>query len=229
MQYGSKLRQVAKQVESIIKGLTSNGVVDMAALRGALHAYSEVIGPWARSVAEYMIRDVARRDRKAWHQASREIGVALRAEIDHAPTGAIVKQIMEESVTLIKSIPLKAAEQVHELVLKNATAGERSSTLIPKIIELGSQTTARARTIARTETARCASALTQARAQYVGSEAYKWRTVKDSDVRDSHAEMEGKVCRWDTPPTLSDGTKTHPGMIYNCRCWAEPILPELED
>jgi uncharacterized protein with gpF-like domain len=37
--------------------------------------------------------------------------------------------------------------------------------------------------------------------------------------------MEGVPVRWDQPPTLSDGTVTHAGQIYNCRCWPEPILP----
>ena len=100
---------------------------------------------------------------------------------------------------------------------------------IPAIMKLGSQTVGRARTIARTEVSRAQSALTQARAEYVGSEGYVWRTVGDADVRDSHAEMEGKYVRWDSPPKLSDGTVTHAGMIYNCRCWAQPILPALQD
>ena len=74
LQYASSLRQVSRQVEAIIRGLTRNGVVDEKQLREALLSYSDIIGPWARSVAEYMWRDVARRDAKAWKQHSREMG-----------------------------------------------------------------------------------------------------------------------------------------------------------
>jgi uncharacterized protein with gpF-like domain len=48
----------------------------------------------------------------------------------------------------------------------------------------------------------------------------------DADVRESHAEVDGEVFNWNNPPTLSDGETTHPGEIYNCRCYAEPVLPE---
>lgn len=217
---------MARQVEAIIKGLTRGDNIDPALIQKALHDYATLISPWARSVAEYMLRDVARRDAKAWRAHSREMGVALRAEIEQAPTGDLLRHFMDEAVTLIKSLPLQAAEQVHEKVLANMVAGRRSSTMVAEIMDLGTKTVARARLIARTETARAAAALTQARAQYVGSEGYIWRTAGDLDVRDSHAEMEGKYVRWDTPPKLSDGTTTHAGMIYNCRCWAEPVLPE---
>lgn len=220
---------MARQVSAIIKGLTASGTFNAEVLRKALVDYSFLLAPWARSVAEYMLADVARRDAKAWKLHSKDLGIALRSEIDHAPTGAAMKQLMDEQVHYITSIPAQAAEKVHELVLANITTGKRSSTLIPAILDLGSQSMSRARLIARTETARAVSTLTMARAQYVGSEGYIWRTAKDANVRDAHAEMEGKYVRWDTVPKLSDGTQTHAGMIYNCRCWAEPMLPEIID
>jgi SPP1 gp7 family putative phage head morphogenesis protein len=173
-----------------------------------------------------MVADIARRNLRAWNETSKDMGRALRRELKSAPTGALLQQLMDESVDLITTLPLTAAQQVHEIVLANLTVGVRASALIPQIIDLGSQSEVAARRIARTETARCAASLTQARAEYVGSEGYIWRTAGDSDVRESHKEMEGKYVRWDTVPKLSDGTQTHAGMIYNCRCFAEPVLPE---
>jgi uncharacterized protein with gpF-like domain len=38
--------------------------------------------------------------------------------------------------------------------------------------------------------------------------------------------MNGKFVYYDKPPTLSDGTTTHAGEIYNCRCYKDPVLPE---
>jgi len=86
-------------------------------------------------------------------------------------------------------------------------------------------TTSRAMTIARTETAKAASIVTEVRAKEVGATHYIWRTAGDSDVRESHAEMEGEVCEYDNPPIV-DGEPLNPGMIYNCRCYAEPIIPD---
>ncbi|MFQ5443539.1 MAG: phage minor head protein [Nitrospinales bacterium] len=51
---------------------------------------------------------------------------------------------------------------------------------------------------------------------------YIWRTRRDSNVRSSHAEREGKIFRWDDPP---DGG--HPGEDYGCRCWAAPVTADV--
>ena len=115
---------------------------------------------------------------------------------------------------------------MHELTLKGLEGGVRAETVSQEILRSGDVSKSRAILIARTEVARTAFALTRARALHVGSAAYVWRTSRDSDVRKSHREMEGKVIQWDDAPTLSDGTTTHAGCIYNCRCWAEPILPD---
>lgn len=217
---------MAQQVKTLLRGLVASGSVDQDAITKALQDYAVMLTPWANSVAAYMVADVSRRDAKIWKQVSREIGAGLRREIDYAPVGGVMQEMLASSVGLIKSLPLQAAEEVHQIVLNNLPAGRRAASLIPQILELGSKTEARARLIARTEVSRTASLMTAARAQYAGSEGYIWRTVGDADVRESHAEMEGKYVRWDTEPKLSDGTRTHAGCIYNCRCFAEPVLPE---
>ena len=103
----------------------------------------------------------------------------------------------------------------------------RAADIAAEILRTSDVTEASARRIARTEVARAASVLTESRAVYAGSEGYIWRTSGDGNVRDSHAEMNGKYVRWDTTPRLSDGTVTHAGQIYNCRCFADPVLPDL--
>jgi SPP1 gp7 family putative phage head morphogenesis protein len=86
-------------------------------------------------------------------------------------------------------------------------------------------TESRAMLIARTEVAKANASINEARALSVGSEGYIWRTAGDADVRESHAEMDGQYVAWSDPPTLSDGTTTHAGAIYNCRCYSESVLP----
>lgn len=193
----------------------------------ALYSYADLIDPWAQSVAGYMLADTARRDEQMWKRNAKEMGIALRAEIQQAPTGHLLQTLLNENVALIKSIPREAAERVHEMTLSGLVDSRRAAEIAREILRTGEVTEARARTIARTEVARTASLLTEARARYVGSEAYIWHATKDGRTRDSHAEMDGKVVRWDSPPRLSDGTVTHAGQIFNCRCWAEPIIPDF--
>lgn len=174
-----------------------------------------------------MLRDVSKRDEKAWWEHSREMSTNLRSEIVNAPTGQIQDLLMREQVALIKSLPLEAAQRVHEIATGAIYTGERPDRLIQEILRTGEVTESRARLIARTETSRAASNFLQARAEWVGSEGYIWRGVRDFRERPSHLEMEGKYVRWSTPPTL-DGLKGHAGCLPNCRCWAEPVLPDIE-
>lgn len=65
-----------------------------------------------------------------------------------------------------------------------------------------------------------AGLINQLRQEDLGIEQYVWRSQDDAKVRDSHADYDDQMFRWDTPPEGG-----HPGQAHNCRCFAEPIGP----
>lgn len=220
--YAAQLRKIAAHVAHLVETADPTNMADR------LRQYAETLKPWAASVAERMIADVSRLDRQAWRERSAEMGRLLKAEIETAPTGQAMQRILREQVGLITSLPTEAAERVHKLTMEAITTGTRAETLAKEIAKTGEVTKARANTIARTEVSRTASALTQARAEHIGSTTYIWRTSGDSDVRPSHRAMEGKAVEWSKPPTL-DGLTGHAGALPNCRCYPEPVIPDIED
>lgn len=222
--YGAQLRKIARHVGELVSASPPADLLQAAALGDRLRKYTDLIGPWARSVAERMIADVSRRDRQAWRARSAEMGRALRQEIEAAPTGEVMRALMAEQVGLITSLPMEAAQRVHRLTLEGITNSPRASEVAAEIMRTGEVTQSRANLIARTEVGRTATALTQARAEHIGSEGYIWRTAHDADVRPSHKAMDGKFVRWDQPPTL-DGLTGHAGAIPNCRCTPLPVVP----
>lgn len=191
-----------------------------------MDSYAELLEPWAAAVGGQMLRDVSRRNEQAWKIAGEDIGRNLQREILFAPTGQLMQSLLHEQVVLIQSIPREAGQRVHRLTSEGITTGTRAREIAKEILRTEEVTASRATLIARTEVARTSSLLTQSRAQFAGSVGYLWRTSHDFDVRESHAEMEGVYVRWDSPPHLSDGTTTHAGQIYNCRCYPEPVLPK---
>ena len=84
--------------------------------------------------------------------------------------------------------------------------------------------------IARTESSKAATALTQVRCETVGIKWYKWSTSEDARVRSSHRHMDNVLIRWDNPPSPEQliGEKSqgfyNAGEIYNCRCVCLPIV-----
>jgi SPP1 gp7 family putative phage head morphogenesis protein len=222
-QYGVQLRKIARHIGEIIRGFDLNDQADAFVLRDALRRYAEMLSPWARSAARAMVAEVAARSDKQWRTIGKEMGRSFADVLNGPDIGARYRELQEEQVGLITSIPRDAAERVHELVQQGLIEGKRFTELVPEIRRGGDVSISKARLIARTETGRVVSNLTQARAESVGGTSYIWRTVKDAQVRPSHRAAEGKVFEWNSPPTL-DGLTGNPGAVPNCRCFAEPIL-----
>jgi SPP1 gp7 family putative phage head morphogenesis protein len=226
--YARQLRLIAKQVEIIIHGMFGHESIRIEQLEQALADYARLITPWAGAVAARMITEIARRDAVAWQKHSRLMGRLLHHEIRFAPTGQLMRDLQAEQVNLITSLPLDAAQRVHDLSIGSLYRGERWTEIAKQIRATGQVTRARANLIARTETSRAATNLTQARATHIGSPGYWWRSTHDRDTRPRHRELDGKFILWSDPPIASEpGQKEmryHAGAGPNCRCWPMPAV-----
>jgi SPP1 gp7 family putative phage head morphogenesis protein len=258
--YGRALRNYARQIGHIIAHYAEGDppmvpAHKMPELTDALRRYRAGTLPWARAASARMVAEVNRRNLTVWQRYTEGMSTALRTALFNAPIGEAVQALLDYQVELITSLPLEAAQRVHEASLEAMAAGsrypERSAieqgwdpekqmwtrgepeltTELERAVAAANplETTKwvlnRATLIARTETARSASVLVQARAQYVGAESYIWKTAGDWKVRASHRRLNNHEFRWDDPP-LSDPPDhhSHPGQIWNCRCVALPVL-----
>lgn len=227
-EYAIKLRKIARHTGDIIKEFKPGDLIQLQQLLAFLSQYSAILKPWAVSTAQLMVTQVARRDVQAWFKNAQHMSYAMKEEIRNAPTGEVMRQILEGQVHLITSIPLEAGQRVQQLTQEYIAGGRRYAELVPLVLDSGNVTAARATLIARTETAKAASALTQARALHIGSTHYIWMTSNDYKVRESHKILNGKTFAWSDPPVAEqNGERHHPGQFPNCRCHAAPIIPEV--
>ena len=129
---------------------------------------------------------------------------------------------------LIKDIPFKTMNQIKDATVDALMTGKNTDDMTQDVYDIMSERTdvtdSRARLIARDQVAKLNGNLTQERQQDIGVDSYTWRTVGDERVRETHADVDGQVFSWDSPPSETDDN--HPGEDYQCRCWAEPVLPE---
>jgi SPP1 gp7 family putative phage head morphogenesis protein len=233
--YSRRLRLVARHINDLVEAFVTREhgyPIDLEHLVELLDRYANLIEPWARATATRFLAEVSRRDERAWARYSRRFSRALEQEVRTAPTGEALQRFLETQVELITSLPREASERVHEIAVGNLFGFERAASLAEHILETGDVSRNRANLIARTETARVASALTMVRAQHLGSPGYFWHSVRDHRVRDTHRIMDnrsaqGEMFYWDNPPEVEPGMFYHPGMIWNCRCFAEPIIPDV--
>jgi SPP1 gp7 family putative phage head morphogenesis protein len=226
--YSSQLRQLAGHVGQIIKGFPLSDPSSVPMLTDMLRRYAESLTPWASATAAKMLEEVNQKDAAAWRATSEELSVGVAREIRETPVGDVFLKLQAEQVEIIKSIPIEAAQRVHELTIKGLEDSTRAKEIAAEIMRSGDVAKSRAMTIARTEVARASSNFTQARAEAIGSTHYIWRTSHDGDVRSDHKALDGKAFAWSDPPIADkrSGARAHPGCIYNCRCFAEPIIKD---
>jgi len=255
--FAQQLRQVGTQINQLVRGVFNPDNPDdpgWQQIEDMLDQYKRLLRPWAEQVTWRMLADVSRRDAAGWHALGLEIGRALRQEVEAAPTQTAMQQLYDYAVAKITDLPDDATENLRrsrafsaEIVRQMqgpageaVIAGRRWEGLVQQVRDAGLHVQSSANTVARTETARAATTLQAVRAKHIGSELFQWTTAGDVDVRELHAQLArgyrngvkvglgGGIYRWDDPPMLDDGQPGLPGTIWNCRCYAVPILPAIE-
>ncbi len=193
-------------------------------------------------LARQMVAAADSSNQKTWRSAAakwsggRRLYRLLQQELQGTPLGAKVQTIIRENAAYISSIPLEAAQTLVDEVTKAQQAGARPSTIakmtrarFPALLK------SRVNRLARTEVSKASEALTQSRAELVGSPGYVWLTSKDVLVRSSHKHMEDVIILWNDPPApealvgeKSTLGKYHAGCAPNDRCTQEVIL-DIDD
>ena len=251
--FGVQLRHISRQINAIIRGIFNP--IDpydpgWQPLIDALASYQQLIQPWAEQTVRRMLADVSRRDIAGWHALSKEINVALGATVAQADISNAIRQMYDFQINKILELPANASQRIKDSRAISANivaelrspgqagqvAGRRWSEMVSHIHNTGLVIQSTANTVARTETARAASIIQAVRAEHIGSPGFVWRSVGDKDVRPLHKKLNGHSYSWDfnstdpslpPPPLLDDNKPGLPGTIYNCRCWAEPIIPDI--
>lgn len=164
-------------------------------------------------------------------------GIDLTGMLGDGAIREKMEEAVRENVGLITSIQTDFINDIGEKVFGNLREGGRNENLISIIQERGDVSLSRAKFIARDQTAKLNSALTEARSKALGLDVYEWSGTGDERERDSHFVLNGKLCKYSDPTVYSDdGGKTwkkrssigafegNPGEDYQCRCLSLPYV-----
>lgn len=199
-----------------------------------------------RNVIVKITKEMMQPTNKAIQQATSQVGPAvnrynksewqrlIRSQYGVDPTkeapdkyNNVLHNWSRNNAMLIKDIPAKTMHQISELTQQSLMSGKAQKDMQQDVFDIMSErmdvTDSRAKLIARDQVSKLNGNLTRERQTDMGVESYVWQTVGDERVRDTHDENNGQTFTWDSPP----GETGHPGEDVNCRCWAEPILPEV--
>jgi hypothetical protein len=234
--YKWRIQNLKKVMSAQIK--KANDVTDITTILGNLHKYKDFTD-LAEIMAGKMVTMVNEVNEKTWRSAAAEQGQGrtiyerLQKVLGYdTNVGQTVRQLRHDNAQLIKTLPFNVVKDVMKFVNTEAYKGLRSSEIAKVLhIKIEEYTDARAGLIARTETSKAMTALTEARSKDVGLRWYIWRTANDGlRVRPSHRLMKDVICNYDEPPAPEklNGEKSagsySAGNIYNCRCFPRPLL-----
>jgi len=138
----------------------------------------------------------------------------------------------EEGVSLISTRPAEVLQGVEEMVARTVREGVRYTTLEKDLRDRLAMSQRHARLVARDQVGKLQAAITRDTQRLAGVEEYVWRTVRDARVRARHRHLEGT--RWSllgpgAPEAGPYGQPAHPGEAIQCRCYAEPIIPDAPE
>jgi SPP1 gp7 family putative phage head morphogenesis protein len=175
----------------------------------------------AKKIASLFSRSVDRLNRDRFiSSVEKTIGIDLNRVVESEKIEDVLKISVRENVSLIRSIPEQYLKNIESIVYSGTVQGSAASSMIKLIQKAGGVSKRRAKRIARDQTSKLNSALTQKRSQVIGATEYIWRTAGDDRVRSTHKANNGQVFRWDDPPKKTG----HPGHDIQCRCIAQPII-----
>ena len=130
-----------------------------------------------------------------------------------------VEGFVAENAALIKDLPRKALADVEGILQRAVTGGGNARDAAREIKVRLAISENRAKLIARDQIHKLNGAVNRARQTSTGVTHFRWRTMGDDRVRDSHEALEGQVFSWKT-----GSPEGFPGQPINCRCHAEPVL-----
>jgi SPP1 gp7 family putative phage head morphogenesis protein len=178
----------------------------------------ELAAHFAKSVAERSDADLKRILKKG--------GIAIDFQMTPAMKES-VSAIVQENVSLIKSIPEKYLGSVEGSVMRSVVAGRDLHSLYEDLTKNFGVTKRRAELITRDQSNKATSALLKVRYTEAGIVEAIWRHSRAGrDKRPSHVANSGKKFNVATGWYDPDAKEwIRPGQLVNCRCGMVPILP----
>lgn len=171
------------------------------------------------SFTEDVIQGISSRHKAAAAKRLTDKGVRAPAALFDFGVDKYLAERVAANVKLITALSEETRAKLTELTLRSVTAP--GFDFKAELQRIGKFSDNRARLIARDQTSKIQSQLHQQRMQNLGVVEYRWRTSGDERVRQSHSDNNGKIFRWDKPPSTG-----HPGDDIQCRCTAEAIIPD---
>lgn len=226
---GARFKQTEEQREKVVNPTMA---MDATAAEELQKAIRDLRNRWqgrfdrmAQELAAYFAKSVAARTDSDLKRILKKGGIA----IEFVPTPTMkeaLSAIVQENVSLIKSIPQQYLQEVEGMTMRAVLAGSDLHTLYKDLRKRYGVTERRAELIARDQGNKATSSLTKIRYQEAGIEEAIWlHSHAGREPRPTHVANDGKrynvATGWYDP---HEKKFIQPGWLINCRCFSKPLI-----
>lgn len=184
----------------------------------------------ALKIATDFIGKTEKRTTSSYRQAFKDAGFTVKMDPNRVRNN-VVQALIEENVSLIKSIPQQYFTEVNGLVQRSVSAGRDLGFLTDELEKRYGVTRRRADLIARDQTNKATEAIRRVEGERLGVKVGIWVHVPGKYTsRATHRAMNGK------PFLISEGLydsavkrKVLPGELVACQCTYRDFVPEFGD
>lgn len=195
--------------------------------------FSQLFGKKSKDFAENMLNGQIKVSKTTLFTSLKKLSGGLSLKTGVVPKGMedVSKAIIEENVSLIKSIPEQYLKDVTGSVMRSITTGRGIADLVPEIQKYAGVVDRRTRNIALDQTRKAYNSINKQRMQAIGVKQFEWiHSGGGQHPRESHLKMSGKIFNFATlykeqealnVPKADQGI---PGEAINCRCTMVPVI-----
>ena len=206
-----------------------------AAIRKLASQWRRRFGQMALRVKRYFDQAIPDRVDAQLMKIMKDAGWTVEFKLTQAQRD-VIGAIVNENVSLIKSIPAQHFAKVEGVVMRSVAAGYDLKTLREDLQKEFGVTRKRAKFIASDQTRKATAMLGRARQVELGVKECVWiHSHSGKTPRPNHKRFGVEQARYDPAKGIWDpdadgkgkGRYIIPGQLINCRCMARPILPSL--
>lgn len=198
-----------------------------AVLRGLGRRWLRRWSSAAPELAEYFATAVARRSETALRSSLRRHGISVRFRRTRAMND-VMQSVVQENVSLIRSIPQQMLTQVEGIVMRSVQAGRDLASLTEALEQQFGVARRRAELIARDQNNKASAMLSRVRQQEAGiTEAIWIHSAGGKAPRPSHVRAGREKARFSLAEGWWDPDEKKyvlPGELINCRCVSRPVV-----
>ena len=183
----------------------------------------------ADALAEMMVKSQLKNSRVSLADSLKKLsgGLTIKTNFMTGDLSEVVKSIVAENVSLIKSIADVYLSNVQKSVLRSITFGQGLKDLVPQLKKFDGMSERHANNVALDQTRKAYNSINKARMEKVGVKKFKWlHSGGGQKPRKDHIEMNGNIYSFDDLPVIDrrSGERGIPGQAINCRCRMAPVI-----